>query len=368
MKGLKAKSIPLVELILKTLRKQNIRGKEKLHRYSTIAFLFLLTASLFLAMEIQPVKSDYYSVTIQAWDNVHDWVSVPIQMDFVDTGFTTPHTFTNLYHDHTFSVPMTDSWGNPYTNYSWSGDEGSIYTHRLPVNRFDISGGGTCTAQYYETWDITIQAWDSVHGPLSEPIQMDGVDTGFNTPHTFMVNGNNHNFTVDSTNTWGNPIWNWSNPYDYYDGNGGLIKPLTGGTFTAQYYPTYSVTIQAWDSVHGYLSEHITMSIGGDEVDTGFNTSHTFAGLSGTQCFWVQMTDDWGNPIMNWTKDGQLVQIQNTLYSNGIVGTVVNSPGTYTAQYYAPPPVIPDFASYLFLPFLMSATLAAVALKKRFRK
>lgn len=30
--------------------------------------------------------------------------------------------------------------------------------------------------------------------------------------------------------------------------------------------------------------------------------------------------------------------------------------------------VIPDFASWLFLPFLMLATLSAIALKKRFRK
>jgi hypothetical protein len=81
-----------------------------------------------------------YNVTIWSWDSVNGWVSVgPIFMDGNSTGFSTGHTFPYLTGTHTFTVPNTDPYGNPFTR--WNTGETST--------TLSVSSEGTYTAQYY---------------------------------------------------------------------------------------------------------------------------------------------------------------------------------------------------------------------------
>lgn len=162
-----------------------------------------------------------YSATIWSWDNVTGWLAQPITMNGVSTGFTTPHTFTDLVGSVTFTVPSADGYGSPFGNWT-TGETSTTIT---------VNSNGTYTAQYYKTNSITVWAWDSVYGWLSEPITMDGVSTGFSTPHTFTGLSGTHTFTVPSTDTYGDPLGNWT--------TGEASTTLTvnsSGTYTAQYY------------------------------------------------------------------------------------------------------------------------------------
>lgn len=81
-----------------------------------------------------------FSATIWAWDSVHGWLSEPIAMDGVPTGFNTPHNFTGLTaRAHTFTVPDVDAWGNPFKRW-FTGETSSTIM---------VSADGIYTAQYY---------------------------------------------------------------------------------------------------------------------------------------------------------------------------------------------------------------------------
>ena len=77
-----------------------------------------------------------YAATIWSWDQ-DGWLSLPITMDGVSTGFSTPHTF-QLTGTHTFTFPSTDSRGYAFTNWS-TGQTSTTIT---------VSSGGTFTARY----------------------------------------------------------------------------------------------------------------------------------------------------------------------------------------------------------------------------
>jgi len=65
-------------------------------------------------------------------------VPVPIAMDGVPTGYSTPYTFTGLIGTHTFTVPSTDARGYPFDRWS-TGELSTTIT---------VTQGGTYTAQY----------------------------------------------------------------------------------------------------------------------------------------------------------------------------------------------------------------------------
>jgi len=101
--------------------------------------------------------------------------------------------------------------------------------------------------------------------------------------------------------------------------------------------PTYDVTIDAHCNTEGVgVSVSITM----DGNPTGFNTPHTFTGLTGSHTFTVPNADPSGHPFKQW--------------STGETSTTitVTSGGTYTAYYEAvgppPPPwyVKPSYPDY----------------------
>jgi hypothetical protein len=82
-----------------------------------------------------------YSVTILAHCNTEGVdVSVSISFDGSPTGYTTPHTFTNLSSTHTFTVTTTDLSGHEFSQ--WSTGNTSTTT--------SVSSGGTYTAYYYQ--------------------------------------------------------------------------------------------------------------------------------------------------------------------------------------------------------------------------
>jgi hypothetical protein len=86
------------------------------------------------------------------------------------------------------------------------------------------------------SFSATIWAWDSVHGWLGEPITMDGVPTGFNTPHNFTGLTTPHTFTVPTIDAWGNPFKQW-----FTGETNSTITVTAHGTYTAQYYAPSSL-------------------------------------------------------------------------------------------------------------------------------
>jgi outer membrane protein assembly factor BamB len=84
--------------------------------------------------------------------------------------------------------------------------------------------------------------------------------------------------------------------------------------------PTYDVTINAHCNTEGVdISVPITM----DGSPTGYNTPHTFTGLTGTHTFTVPNTDPSGHPFKQWSTGSTSTTI------------TVSAGGTYTAYYQA---------------------------------
>jgi outer membrane protein assembly factor BamB len=83
-----------------------------------------------------------YSATVNAHCNTEDTdKNVSIEMDGSSTGYTTPHTFTDLTGTHTFTVPNTDPNGHPFKNWN-TGETSSTIT---------VSYAGTHIAYYEAT-------------------------------------------------------------------------------------------------------------------------------------------------------------------------------------------------------------------------
>jgi hypothetical protein len=298
-----------------------------------------------------------YDVSIWAWDSANIWISEPITMDGVGTGFSTPHKFASLVGIHNFSVPDTDLFGSAFVNWT---SLPPFFPQVFGAEQFStltVGGSGTYTAQYYPPYNVTIRAWDSVSSWISLPITMDGVDTGFSTPHEFIELNGTHTFLLP--NREDNDFFiNWT--------TGELTANLavsTNGTYTAQYYPAYNVTIRAWDSVNGLTNVTVYM----DDAETGFSTPHDFTGLIGTHIFWVSYVDAWNNYFVNWTT-GQppntstepipaLLDFYTTFSTD--------SGGTYTALYFYG--AVPEFNSQIVLAviFVAASALTIILSNKR---
>jgi hypothetical protein len=89
-----------------------------------------------------------YDATIKAHCNAEGAdVSVSITMDGSPTGFTTPHTFTNLMQAHTFTVPDYDADGHQFKQWNTSETNTTI----------TVISGGTYTAYYDVMYTLTIR-------------------------------------------------------------------------------------------------------------------------------------------------------------------------------------------------------------------
>jgi hypothetical protein len=117
-------------------------------------------------------RSDTYDATIAA----HCYkegvaVSVPIMLDGSPTFFKTPHVFTGLKGNHTFSVPMTDIGGHAF----------ELWNTGQTTTAITVSAGSTYTA-YYEHSYIRILdvkcSQDSVGFGKNVEVQISGENTG----------------------------------------------------------------------------------------------------------------------------------------------------------------------------------------------
>jgi hypothetical protein len=276
-----------------------------------LVFSILLATCSFLAVENRFASAATYDVKIDARDSEHGWIAVPIAMDGLGTGFTTPHTFTVTEGTHTFTVPNIDSYNNPFSMWStrWTGTT-------ITVNK-----AGTYIADYYPEvpHSVTIQAYENtrMYGE-SVSIAMDGLPTGFTTPHTFADLIGTHNFTVPYSDSFGVPFGKWEE-IGWTDTT--LTVGGNGGVFTANYYyPPYNVTILGWDSVYGGLSEPLTT----DGTPAGL-IPQTFTDLTGHHNFTVPSLNSYGHLFTGW----------DTGETSTTISVILN--GTYTA-YYAPAP------------------------------
>jgi hypothetical protein len=88
-----------------------------------------------------------YQVTIEAYClSEHVYINVNIIMDGSPTGYTTPHTFTNLIGPHTFTVSSKDSKGHSFKNWNTGATTETI----------TVTAPGTFTAYYQAKYTLII--------------------------------------------------------------------------------------------------------------------------------------------------------------------------------------------------------------------
>jgi len=182
-----------------------------------------------------------YSATITAHCNTEGAdVSISIYKDGSPSGYYTPHTFSGLSGSHTFAVPIVDSNGHPFLQWS-TGETSTAIT---------VSSGGTYTA-YYSGYSVTIKAHcDTEDVDVSVPITLDGSPTGFTTPHTFTGLGGTHIFAVPNTDPNNHSFKQWNTGQI----TTGISVSNPGGTYTA-YYSAVPARIEAVEPycMNGYI-------------------------------------------------------------------------------------------------------------------
>jgi flagellar hook assembly protein FlgD len=224
-----------------------------------------------------------YSATIWSWDYISGWQSSPITMDGVATGFSTPHTFTGLTGTHTFTVPSTDSAGHPFSDWNTNWTDRTI----------TVGSAGTYTARYRAGYSATIWSWCALDAWLALPITMDGVATGFSTPHIFSGLIGTHTFTVPSTDPNGHPFYQWST-----GSTSTTLTTTSAGVYTARYEPKPTVTSFAISpnpfSPNGdALKDNTTIKVAFDAV-TKWN---------------LQIRNSSGTTLRTWTGTGSSLSI-----------------------------------------------------------
>ncbi len=290
--------------------------RKRFGRSLEVVFLILLIVFILMSVENHVAEgATTYEVKIDANDNDQGWISVLIYMDGSNSGFVTPHTFTGLTGTHTFTVPSTDFYGNPFSHWNtrWTG------------TTITVSKAGTYIAYYVglTPYTVTLQAWEATRGyDESVTIAMDGASTGFTTPHTFPDLVGTHNFTVPNADSYGVPFAKWDIGWESTT----ITFGGEGGVFTAQYYyPPYNATILGWDSVYGGLSEALTL----DGAPSGL-IPQTFTDLTGRHNFTVPSTNSYGHVFTGW----------DTGETSTTISVILN--GTYTAYYELAPTPTPS--------------------------
>jgi len=104
----------------------------------------------------------------------------------------------------------------------------------------------------------------------------------------------------------------------FYAGSQNPINVMMNTDHTLHAVFTYNVTIKAHCYTEG---TDVSVSITMDGTPTGYNTPHTFTGLTGTHTFTVPSTDQQGHPFLQWGTGETSTTI------------TVTTGGTYTAYY-----------------------------------
>jgi len=230
------------------------------------------------------------------------------------------------------------------------------------------------------SFSAMIWSWDSVHGWLGEPINMDGAPTGFNTPHNFTGLTGTHTFTVPNIDAWGNPFRQW-----FTGETSSTITVTADGTYTAQYYAPSS--LESCDAA-GIKKDSFVIGETMYVMGTGYALSKTYniyvvadlnwtdkqaipARIPGTA---TQVTSDpsgnmtvavWNPPTGPGKYDIVLDGNENGQYDAGI-DALDDNDIEVTAGFT----IIPEFLLSLILPLFMILTMLAIApaMRKRTKK
>jgi hypothetical protein len=275
-----------------------------------LASVLLIFAAAPLLCSLAYAQSQY-SVTIWGWDYDKGWLNdLPVFKDGVFSGFYTPTTFIDLTGTHTFTAPIVDSQGHPFSDWDVGGSNWTDPT-------ITVSSGGTYTARYRAGYSVTIWGWDYIDAwgrPV--PITKDGAPTGFSTPHTFTDLTGIHTFSVPYTNSAGHQFSDWSN--DWTDPT---LTVSSAGVYTARYREGYSVTIRALCASEGWVARPINI----DGSYTGYSTTRTFY-LIGTHTIEVPNYDESGHTFYGWNEG-----------TSSSPTLTVSSSGVFTAKYASLP-------------------------------
>ena len=147
-------------------------------------------------------------------------VAVDSAGNYVVAEYQGPQVLSKITPDGTRSLIYTFGSGNP-EGIALDNSGNYIVTEAGSNKLSIISPAGTRTVIYsfagvtnpvgvaiQPVYTAVVEAWD-VNGWIIEPITMDGVATGFNTPHTFPNLSGTHTFTVPSTDVNGLSFSDW---------------------------------------------------------------------------------------------------------------------------------------------------------------
>jgi fibronectin type 3 domain-containing protein len=175
--------------------------------------------------------------------------------------------------------------------------------------------GHTCTSGSCGH-DVNIWAMDDAVPPPGwqsvSPILVDGYNTGYSTPHTFVDVGT-HTFTVPGTDGCGHSFTGWDTGE-----TSTTINISSGGTYTAHYGGSHEIKIWAMDDAvpsPGWQS----VSIAVDGLYWG-TTPATFTETE-SHTFTVPSVDDSGHHFTGWDNGETSATI------------TISCAGTYTAHY-----------------------------------
>jgi len=177
--------------------------------------------------------ADHYDPKLYAFGEPYTGTRYNLTITTTTGGTTMPPPVTHSYSDGTIvSVRATPDTG--YILHHWELD-GSNVGYKSPIT---ITMNQNHTLHAVFTTEVTIDAYcytEDVDPGVS--IAMDGLPTGYTTPHIFNITGS-HNFTVPNKDSSGHLFKQWNT-----DETSTTITVTTGGTYTGYYQAKYNLTI-----------------------------------------------------------------------------------------------------------------------------
>ncbi len=198
-------------------------------------------------------------------------------------------------------------------------------------------------------YSATVWAWD-VQGWIAEPITMDGVATGYNTPHTFSNLIGSHTFTVPAIDVLGYPFDRWSTGQ-----TSRTITVTSTGTFTAEYRPktteiiidnTQATFVGTWPTstyYSGYYGSNYQYNSAGTGTHTAaWNFNIASAGQYQVYAWWTSAPNRASNAkyTVNYAGGSIIKQVNQQ-----VNGGSWQSLGTYTFNVGSYSVVLSDLAN-----------------------